>query len=64
MSVRLNKVCRELNIGFQTISEFLSSKGFEIELNPNFKLTDEQHLLFTSILATRNIYLVLNQLYQ
>lgn len=42
MSVRLNKVCRELNIGFQTISEFLSSKGFEIELNPNFKLTDEQ----------------------
>lgn len=42
MSVRLNKVCRDLNIGFQTIREFLSSKGFEIELNPNFKLTDEQ----------------------
>lgn len=41
MSVRLNKVCRDLNIGFQTIREFLSSKGFEIELNPNFKLTDE-----------------------
>ena len=45
MSVRLNKVCRELNIGFQTLSDFLLSKGFVIELSPNFKLTDEQAVL-------------------
>ena len=59
MSVRLNKVCRELNIGFQTLSDFLLSKGFVIELSPNFKLTDEQ-----AVLAYRHIYLALSPFYQ
>lgn len=44
MSVRLNKVLRELNIGIQTAVEFLQKKGdSEIEANPNAKITDEQY---------------------
>lgn len=45
MSVRLNKVCKELNIGLQKICDFLSSKGFIVDRTPNYKLTDEQAVL-------------------
>ena len=46
MSVRLNKVTKEFNIGLQTAVEFLQKKGFsEIEANPNFKITEEQYAL-------------------
>ena len=44
MSIRLNKVTKEFNIGLQTVVEFLQKKGFsEIEANPNFKITEEQY---------------------
>ena len=44
MSVRLNKVTKEFNIGLQTAVEFLQKKGFsEVEANPNFKITEEQY---------------------
>lgn len=39
---RLNKISRELNISLETLCEFLSSKGFEVEVNPNTKITDVQ----------------------
>ena len=44
MSIRLNKVTKEFNIGLQTAVEFLQKKGFnEVEANPNFKITEEQY---------------------
>ena len=43
MSIRLNKVTRDLNVGIQTVAAFLRKKGFEIELSPNAKITDEQY---------------------
>ena len=44
MSIRLNKVTKEFNIGLQTAVEFLQKKGFnDIEANPNFKITEEQY---------------------
>ena len=44
MSVRLNKVTKEFNIGLQTAVEFLQKKGFnDVEANPNFKITEEQY---------------------
>ena len=44
MSVRLNKVTKEFNIGLQTAVEFLQKKGFsEVEANPNYKITEEQY---------------------
>ncbi len=38
---RLSKVAREFNVGAQTIVEFLQKKGFNIEFNPNLKISDE-----------------------
>ena len=44
MSIRLNKVTKEFNIGLQTAVEFLQKKGFtDIEANPNYKITEEQY---------------------
>ena len=44
MSIRLNKVTKEFNIGLQTAVEFLQKKGFtDVEANPNFKITEEQY---------------------
>ncbi len=45
MSIRLNKVARDLNVGIQTAAEFLQKKGFTVEANPNTKITDEQYAL-------------------
>lgn len=40
--MRLSQVARKLNIGKNTIIEFLDSQGFKIEDNPNFKIDGEQ----------------------
>ncbi len=43
MSIRLNKVTKEFNIGLQTAVEFLQKKGYtEVEANPNYKISDEE----------------------
>lgn len=46
-TIRLNKAAREFNVGQGTIVEFLHKKGYEIELNPNTKLTGEMYDLLT-----------------
>lgn len=43
MSVRLFKICKELNIGIQTATEFLEKKGYSESWSPIFKLSDEQY---------------------
>ena len=44
MSVRLNKVIKECNVGLQTVVDFMKKKGFtEIEANPAQKISDEQY---------------------
>ena len=45
MSIRLNKVTRDLNVGLSTVVEFLHKKGFTIEANPNTKISDEEYSL-------------------
>ena len=40
--MRLSQVARKLNIGKNSIIEFLDSQGFKIEDNPNFKIDGEQ----------------------
>ncbi|WP_163709849.1 translation initiation factor IF-2 [Mangrovibacterium lignilyticum] len=45
-NTRLNKVAREFNVGIHTIVEFLHKKGFDVDNNPNTKISDEAyHLL-------------------
>lgn len=46
MSVRLFKICKELNIGIQTAIEFLEKKGFAETWSPITKLSDEQYEMF------------------
>jgi translation initiation factor IF-2 len=43
--IRLGQVARKLNVGRNTIIEFLQSKGFEIDSNPNTKINEELFLL-------------------
>ncbi|MBQ1835706.1 MAG: hypothetical protein II129_01545, partial [Paludibacteraceae bacterium] len=45
MPIRISKVIKDLNVGLDTIVEFLSSKGENVEQNPNAKITDEQYEL-------------------
>ncbi|NSW44959.1 MAG: translation initiation factor IF-2 [Bacteroidales bacterium] len=41
--LRLNKVAKELNVGIETIVEFLKKKKFDIEKDPNAKITSEMY---------------------
>lgn len=43
MTIRLNKVTRDLNVGITTVVDFLQKKGYTIEASPNAKITDEQY---------------------
>lgn len=45
MTIRLNKVTRDLNVGIATVVEFLLKKGFPIEANPNTKITEDQYAM-------------------
>ncbi|HRF85230.1 MAG TPA: translation initiation factor IF-2 [Alloprevotella sp.] len=45
MSIRLNKVIKEFNVGLQTVVDFLGKKGFSINASPSEKITDEQYEL-------------------
>ena len=52
MAVRLNKVTRDLNVGISTAVEYLRKKGYEVEENPNAKITDEQFDLLRQAFST------------
>jgi translation initiation factor IF-2 len=42
---RLNQVARKLNVGLQTATEYLASKGHKVDASPNTKITHEQYVL-------------------
>ena len=52
MTIRLNKVTRDLNVGITTAVEFLQKKGFTVEPNPNTKITDEQYQMLVKEFST------------
>ena len=43
MSIRLNKVIKEFNVGLQTVVDFLTTKGFEVKVSPSEKISDAQY---------------------
>lgn len=45
MPIRLSKACKDLNIGMTTAVDFLAKKGHKITADPNWKLSEELHLL-------------------
>ena len=44
-SIRLSKAAKELNVGKDTIVDFLAKKGFQVDSLPNTKLTAEMYML-------------------
>ena len=52
MTIRLNKVTRDLNVGISTVVEFLQKKGYAIEANPNTKITEEQYAILVKEFST------------
>lgn len=52
MTIRLNKITRDLNVGISTVVEFLQKKGFTVEANPNTKITEEQYALLVKEFST------------
>lgn len=58
MSIRLNKVTRNLNVGLSTVVEFLQKKGFPTEANPNTKISDQEYdLLVKEFSKDKNLKL-------
>jgi translation initiation factor IF-2 len=51
-ATRLNKVARELNVGINTIVDFLHSKGVKIDASPNSKVDDEVYQILLSEFQT------------
>lgn len=49
--IRLSQAARKLNVGHNTILDFLERKGFAVENNPNAKLTPEQFSLLSKEFA-------------
>src|SRR5690606_21265897 len=49
--IRLSQAARKLNVGHNTILDFLEKKGFQVENNPNAKLTPEQFSLLSKEFA-------------
>ena len=42
MSSKLIKIAKELNVGIETLAEFLQKKGFDAKPSPNYAVDDEQ----------------------
>src|SRR6056297_1900579 len=49
---RLSKVAREFNVGISTIVNFLNKKGYDIDSNPNAKVSPEQYNLLVDEYST------------
>ena len=52
MTIRQNKVTRDLNVGITTVVEFLQKKGYTIEASPNAKITEEQYAVLVKEFST------------
>ncbi len=50
--IRLSQAARKLNVGHNTILDFLGKKGFEVDNNPNAKLTPEQFAILSKEFAS------------
>ena len=50
--MRLSQVARKLNVGRDTIVEFLADSGIEIDRNPNAKITPDQYTILAKEFAS------------
>src|SRR5882672_9481571 len=50
--IRLGQASRKLNVGHNTILDFLAKKGFVVENNPNAKLSGDQFAMLAKEFAS------------
>src|SRR5258708_36632017 len=50
--IRLGQASRKLNVGHNTILDFLAKKGIKVENNPNAKLTGDQFAMLAKEYAS------------
>ena len=53
--IRLNKIAKELNVGINTIVEFLHKKGQKIDANPNTKIDGAQYDMLMKELDRKSV---------
>ncbi len=51
---RLSAIARDFNVGIFTIVEFFQKKGYEIDSNPNSKISQEMYALLVKEFAADN----------
>ncbi len=65
MTIRLNRVTRNLNVGISTVVEFLRNKGVEVTENPNAKISNEHYeMLIKEFSKDKNLKLEAEQSFQ
>lgn len=55
MSIRLNKICKEYNVGLNQVVEILSQHGIEVNPSLATKITDEQLVVIQKALNNRPV---------
>lgn len=56
MPIRLIKASKNLNVGLNTIVEYLHKKGIQVDVNPNVKIEDEHYdLLINEFVKDKNL---------
>ena len=45
MRIKISKVVKDLNVGVQTIKDFLQKKNIEVDTSPNARVTEEVYLM-------------------
>lgn len=52
MPVKISKVAKDLNVGTQTLIDFLSKKNITVDSNPNARISDEQYQMLLAEFKT------------
>ena len=52
MPVKISKAAKELNVGTQSIIDFLSKNNITVDSNPNTRISDEQYQMLVNAFKT------------
>ena len=55
MPVKISKVAKDLNVGTQTLIDFLSKKKITVDSNPNARISDEHYQMLLNEFKTTRI---------
>ena len=53
MPIKINKVIRDLNVGKQTIEDFLRKKGIEVDTGLNARISDDVYQMLVKEMSSQ-----------